>query len=328
MKGFGTDEQALIAVLAKKDPIQINTLRQAYHQRMMRDLIEHVGKETSGYFGKGLVQIVRGPLIGDCYTLYEAMKGLGTKEAAIDDVLVGRSNADVNAIKTEYQRLFSRSLETDLRGDLSGGTEQMCKSSPRVSLLGFSNDPSDMMIIAARRTEDSAPVLPHDVERDTNELQRGMGNMLSKNTSAVCNLMFTRNDAQIRAIAQSYQQRFQQPLVKAIKSKFSGHMENALILLIDRAVNRAEAEATRLEESMAGIGTKDELLVQRVVRCHWDQNFMHAVSNAYERKYRKTLVKRIQGETSRDYVSPSAIIMPITKFADQPKERLMVACVS
>lgn len=293
MKGFGTDEQALIAVLAKKDPIQINTLRQAYHQRMMRDLIEHVGKETSGYFGKGLVQIVRGPLIGDCYTLYEAMKGLGTKEAAIDDVLVGRSNADVNAIKTEYQRLFSRSLESDLRGDLSGATEQMY-----------------MMIIAARRTEDSAPVLPHDVERDTNELQHGMGNMLSKNASAVCNLMFTRNDAQIRAIAQSYQQRFQQPLVKAIKSKFSGHMENALILLIERAVNRAEAEATRLEESMAGIGTKDELLVQRVVRCHWDQNFMRAVSNAYERKYRKTLVKRIQGETSRDY------------------ERLMVACVS
>lgn len=127
MKGFGTNEKVLIQILAKKDPIQINTLRQAYSQRLMRDLIKDIEKETSGYFEKGLVQIVRGPLIGDCYTLYEAMKGLGTKEAALDDVLVGRSNADINAIKTEYQRIFKRTLESDLRGDLSAGTEQMCK---------------------------------------------------------------------------------------------------------------------------------------------------------------------------------------------------------
>lgn len=127
MKGFGTDEKVLIQVLAKKDPLQVNTLRTTYNQRLMRDLIKDLEKETSGYFEKGLVQIARGPLVGDCFTLYEAMKGMGTKEAAIDDVLVGRSNADMNAIKTEYQRLFNRSLESDLRGDLSAGTEQMCK---------------------------------------------------------------------------------------------------------------------------------------------------------------------------------------------------------
>ncbi|KAJ4295059.1 hypothetical protein N0V90_007067 [Kalmusia sp. IMI 367209] len=310
MKGFGTNEKVLISVLAKKDPIQINTIRTTYGQRLMRDLIKDLEKETSGYFEKGLVQISRGPLIGDCYTLYEAMKGLGTKEAALDDVLIGRSNADVNAIKTEYQRIFGKSLETDLRGDLSAGTEQMCKwiSGPYHGEKP-SNSELDMMIIAARRAEDSAPVNPHDVERDVTELQRGMGNMISKNASSVCDLLFTRNDAQIRAISQTYQQRFHEPLEKAIKSKFSGHMEDALVLLLQRAINRAEAEAVRLEDSMAGMGTKDELLVQRVVRCHWDQNFMRAVNDAYKRKYGKTLVRRIEGETRGDY------------------EKLMVACV-
>lgn len=164
-----------------------------------------------------------------------------------------------------------------------------------------------MIIIGARRAEESAPVLPHDIERDTTELQRGMGNMISKNATSVCDLLFTRNDAQIRAIAQSYQQRFHEPLLKAIKAKFSGHMEDALVLLIERATNRADAEAVRLEDSMAGLGTKDELLVQRVVRCHWDQGFMRAVSGAYQRKYGKTLVRRIEGETRGDYVSENAI---------------------
>ncbi|KAL5412911.1 hypothetical protein PMIN04_009648 [Paraphaeosphaeria minitans] len=292
MKGFGTNEKVLIQILAKKDPIQINTIRQTYNQRMMRDLIKDLEKETSGYFEKGLVQIARGPLIGDCYTLYQAMKGLGTKEAALDDVLIGRSNADVNAIKAEYHNIFKKTLEADLKGDLSAATEKMY-----------------MMVIAARRAEDSSPTMPQAVEQDVTELQRGMGNMISKNASSVCDLLFTRNDAQVRAIAQSYQQRFHEPLVKTLKSKFSGHMEDALVLLVERAIDRAEAEATRLEDSMAGLGTKDELLVQRVVRCHWDHGLMRAVSDAYQRKYGKSLVRRIEGETRGDY------------------ERLMVACV-
>lgn len=185
------------------------------------------------------------------------------------------------------------------------------------------------MIIAARRVEDSVPVQPHDIERDTTELQRGMGNVISKNASAVCDLLFTRNDAQIRAIAQSYQQRFHEPLVKAIKSKFSGHMEDAIVLLIERAINRPEAEARRLEESMAGFGTKDEFLVQRVVRCHWDQGFMRAVSDAFKRLYNKTLVARIEGETSGDYVSSLVIITICTGALLIPfQKKLLVACVA
>ena len=292
MKGFGTDEKALISILAKKDPIQINTIRTQFDQRFMRSLIHDLEKETSGYFGKGLVQIVRGPLTGDCYTIYNAIKGLGTKESALDDVLVGRSNADINAIKNEYQRLFKRSLESDLRGDLSGATEQMY-----------------MMIISARRQEDSAPVNPQAIETDVTELHRSIGNIISKNSSAVCDLLVTRNDAQLRAISQAYHRRFHTSLEGQIKSKFNGHMEDALSLLLARAIDRPTAEAVRLEESMAGLGTKDELLVQRVVRCHWDQGFMRAVNGAFSRKYGRTLAKRIEGDTRGDY------------------ERLMVACV-
>lgn len=86
-------------------------------------------------------------------------------------------------------------------------------------------------------------------------------------------------------------------------------MEDALRLLVSRAVNRAAAEAVRLEEAMAGPGTKDRLLVQRIVRAHWDQQFMDQVAAEYQKIVRKDLVKRIQGETSGDY------------------ERLLVACV-
>jgi len=292
MKGFGTDEKALIAVLAKKDPLQMETIRTQYDQRMMRNMTGDLEKETSGYFAKGLVELSRGPLVSDCWNLKEATRGMGTKEVVLDDILIGRSNADMNAIKEKYQQLFKTTLEADLKADLSAATEQMY-----------------MMIIAARRAEDSHPVNPQEIEQAVTELQAGMGGFAGKNAPQVCQILTSKNDAQIKAIAQSYQQRFQKSLDSVIKSAFSGHMEDALRLLIARATNRAEAEAMRLEEAMAGMGTKDNLLVMRVIRCHWNQQFMTAVSNEYKRVYKKDLIKRIEGETKGDY------------------ERLMVACV-
>ncbi|KAE8868951.1 hypothetical protein PTNB73_04004 [Pyrenophora teres f. teres] len=292
MKGFGTDEKALIAILSKKDPMQINTIRTQYDQRFMRSMVVDLEKETSGWFARGLAEISRGPLVSDCYNLMNAMKGLGTKESILDDILIGRSNADLNAIKQKYQELFKRSLQQDLKGDLSAGTEQMYD-----------------MIIAARRAEDSHPVIPQEIEQAVTDLQAGMGGFVGKNVPQVCQILTSKNDAQLRAMAHSYQQRFHKSLDAILKSSFSGHMQDALRLLVHRATNRAEAEAVRLEESMAGLGTKDELLVQRVVRCHWDRNFMGAVSQAYQQIYKKDLVKRIEGETRGDY------------------ERLLVACV-
>lgn len=286
MKGFGTDEKTLIRILTNKDPIQINTLRTQFNQRMMRDLIQDIKKETSGYFEDALVQIASGPLVADCIVLHSAMNRPGTKEAALDDVLVGRSNADMHAIKAAYRELYGKSLEADLRSDLSAGTEQMY-----------------MVIIAARRNEDSAPVDPARTDADVTELNTAMGNLLTKNADRVCELLLTRNDAQLRAIAHRYHARFHKTLDAALASKFSGHMEDALRLLVARAVDRPLAEAHRLELAMKGLGTEDALLVARVVRCHWDQNFMRQVAQAYKAKVKPgtELSRRIKGETSGHY---------------------------
>jgi annexin A7/11 len=148
MKGFGTNEKVLIATLSNKDPLQMETIRLQYDQRFQRNLVADLEKETSGYFAKGLVEIARGPLVSDCWNLMEAMKGLGTKEVILDDILIGRSNADIIAIKERYQQLFRRTLEADLKADLSAGTEQMY-----------------MMIASARRAEDSHPVNPQEIEQ-------------------------------------------------------------------------------------------------------------------------------------------------------------------
>ncbi|KAK7628450.1 hypothetical protein IWX50DRAFT_117331 [Phyllosticta citricarpa] len=287
MKGFGTNEREVIRVLSKLDPVQMHSLRQTYNQRFTRDLLKDLEKETSGDFRNALLACARGPLQQDCHVLYHAMRGAGTKESDLNDVLCNRSNADVHAIKAEYRRMYGRELENDLRGDLSAGTETLF-----------------LMFTAGRRQEDSAPVIPQQIEQAATDLQGAFGSGvvgLNKNGTRACEVLTSQNDAQLRAIDQAFQQRYRKSLLKEVDSRFSGHMKDALHLMVARALDRPKSDAEMLEDAMAGAGTHDRHLIDRVVRCHWNRNYMAAVKQAYHARYGKDLIRRIQGETRGDY---------------------------
>lgn len=284
MKGFGTNESVLIRTLAHIPAIELACLKSTYNQRHHRSLEKDIESETSRYFEDCLLSILRGPLQGDVYSLNKALKGAGTREAWLNDVLIGRSNADMHAIKQAYKATTRRDLEADVRGDLSGKTERLF-----------------MMILAGTRQEDSAPVLPQAVDADVVELHRATEGKAGAEQLTVCSILSNRSDGQIRAIAHAYEAKYRRSLEKVIVSEFSGHMEKTLVGMVRCGTDRAMRDAERLEECMKGPGTKDELLVARVVQMHWDRAHMAQVKGAYRVKYGKELVSRVRGETSGDY---------------------------
>lgn len=292
MKGMGTDEKALIRVLANKDPLQVEAIKNAYFRLFSRSLEKDIKSETGGHFETGLVAIISGPLAHDVQLLYSAMDGPGTKELVLNDVLLGRSNADMRAIKGMYQHTFHRSLESDVKGDLSMKTERHF-----------------MIILGACRAEDSAPVIPQAIDQDVMELYRATEGKMGTDEMLVCSILSTRNDNQIRAISHTYEQKFRRSLEEVIKKEFSGHMKEALLFQLRHAVDKFMHAATLLEDSMAGLGTKDLLLISRVVRYHWDRQTLDNIKGAYKHRYKQSLANRIKGETSGDY------------------RRLMMACV-
>lgn len=294
MKGFGTDEKTLIRVLANLDPLQVATVRDTYQKLFPKhNLIDDIRSETSGWFEKGLVALARGPLLHDVYLLHDAMDGPGTKEKVLNDILLGRSNADIAAIKSTYAQIHrGQSLEAKVRGDLSMKTERHF-----------------MMVLAGNRNEDSQPVIQAEVDRDVMDLYKATEGKLGTDELLVCDIFTHRNDAQLRAIAQAYQQKFRVKLEDVIKKEFSGHMEDALLFQLRHACDKYMHCARLLEDAMAGMGTKDHLLVSRVVRFHWNKHDMANIRGAYQKLRGTPLPQRIKGETSGDY------------------EKLMLACI-
>jgi annexin A7/11 len=200
MKGFGTDEKALIHILANKDPYQIAMIRQVYHQRHKRNLEADVAGEVSGHFEDGLLAIIRGPLQQDVYLLHNAMAGPGTKESVLNDVLLGRSNADMAVIKRAYQATYHQPLENVVKGDLSMKTERHF-----------------MMVLAGNRAEDSAPVIPQQIDQDVLELYKATEGQVGTDELIVCSILSSRNDAQIRSIGLAYEVKFRRSLETVIK---------------------------------------------------------------------------------------------------------------
>ena len=139
----------------KQDPLQMALLRKTYAEVIGRNLEKDITSETSSHFREGLLQLMRGPLMADVHNIHNALKGVGTREAALNDSLLGRSNADMRAIKQAYQETFHKSLESDVKGDLSMKTER---------LFG--------MVLQATRNEESSPIIPAVLDRDCNELHR------------------------------------------------------------------------------------------------------------------------------------------------------------
>ena len=86
-------------------------------------------------------------------------------------------------------------------------------------------------------------------------------------------------------------------------------MEMALIHQLRSGTDKVMRDVDLLEDAMAGAGTKDALLTNRVVRMHWDRNHMEQVKVAFKQTYRRSLKSRIEGETMGDY------------------EKLLVACI-
>jgi len=245
-------------------------------------LIKLLDKETSGNVNTALVSTAMGPLESNVYFAHRAVDGAGTNEGMLTEAVIGRGPADLAAMKQAFHARYRKNLETEIRGDLSMKTEELF-----------------MMALSGRRVEEWVQPVPHQIQTEVSALYSAIKRRTGSDET-VSRVLTAANDAQLRAIAYEYS-KLHGDLVKMLKSEFSGHMKDVFVYLVEGALDKPKRDAELLEASMKGIGTKDDLLIQRVVRVHWDPQHLANVKAAFRSLYGKDLTGRIRGETSGYY---------------------------
>ncbi|KAI1134731.1 Annexin [Hypoxylon sp. FL0543] len=289
MKGMGCDEAALIRVLTSpkyENPWAMAQLVSDYNRRFMRDLVKDVESETRGDLETAFLALIRGPLEHDVRVLIKALDRAGTDEDALMDVLLCRSNADIRAISAEYKRIKGRELLVDIKDDVDDTLFRLYS-----------------MVLAATRAEDAAPVIAADIDRHVTELQRATEGIIGTNEISVAQIFTSSNAAQLSAISEAYQRKYHRSLEEVIEKEFRGDMEDALLYMLESAVNRARSDAKRLEKPLYRTPRKDRLFINRVVSLYWDRYRLDAAKAAFERysDFRTPLRSAVKALLSGDY---------------------------
>ena len=128
MQGFGTDEKALINIAGSRTHKDRMKIRHKYKSMFGRDLMSDLKSDLSGNFRTTMLALFTDPVEYDVDSIHKAIKGAGTDEDTLIEILASRPNWYLNKIKIKYKEKYKKELEKDILGDTSGNLQKLLVS--------------------------------------------------------------------------------------------------------------------------------------------------------------------------------------------------------
>lgn len=281
MKGFGTDEAAIIELLGSRTWKQRVPMVAAYKTTYGKDLLHDLKSELTGNFESLVLSMMKTPAQLAAAELREAIKGAGTDEACLIEILSSRSNEEIREINQIYKADNKKSLEDAITNDTSGHFRRLL-----ISLCQGNRDERETVDISMAK-------------QDAQKLYAAGENKVGTDESQFNAILCARSKPHLRAVFHEYQQMCGRDIEKSICREMSGDVESGMVAVVKCIRNTPAYFAERLFKSMQGAGTKDRTLIRVMVsRSEVD---MLDIRQIYTQTYGKSLYTHISGDTSGDY---------------------------
>lgn len=145
---FITNKQKVINLLCSRTNRQRKEIVKAYRTCYDCELIDEFKRKFRGDFQELLIVLVTPTNEFLCRELFDALNQSGTDEDTLIQILVTISNREIFEINQKYLKNYGKSLEKDLREDLSGNFRKLM-----VSLSCGSRDESSVLDLYAARVD-------------------------------------------------------------------------------------------------------------------------------------------------------------------------------
>lgn len=120
---WGTDEEVFNKILAHESFAQLRQIFEEYKNISGRTIEQAIKSELDGELKEAMsaiVECVENAPAWFAQRLRKAIEGLGTEDKTLVRIIVARAEIDLGGIKEEYERIYDKTLNSDIEGETSG----------------------------------------------------------------------------------------------------------------------------------------------------------------------------------------------------------------
>ena len=283
MKGVGTKEDILIKVTVQY-PLTIRLkIRDKYKSLYGQDLLEDLKSDLSGNFKELMLGLYTDRYEYDADQCNKAIKGLGTDDDTLIEILGTRPNWMLKKVKDVYKKKYNVELEKDVIDDTSGDYQRLL-----VSLLQCSRS-ENKIPDKEKSLEMAKDLFKGNKERDK----------IGIDDTKINKYFALSSPVELMYLAREFHEEYGKSLIKVIEEEFGGDLRKLIKTIFYANISPSEYFATRIREAVKGLGTNEKIL-NRVVITRNEVD-MDIIKEYYRILYSRNLVEDVKGDTSGYY---------------------------
>ena len=281
MKGVGCDEKAIIAICTGRTNAQRLEIVKAYKASYGRDLLSDLKSELHGKFEDAMIALFTDPIEYDADELRKAMKGIGTNEDTLIEIIASRPPNILRQIIAKFNEKYKRDLEKDVKSETSGTLRKLL-----IALLQCS------------RSTNTMPN-PEQCKAIAEEIYKAGEAKMGTDESVFNKYFCTLSPIELAQVSREYHKLTGRTILQAIDKEFSGDSKKILRTIVYATLSPSEYFATRVHDAVKGLGTKDHLLIRVIVsRSEID---MPQIKQYYKQLFGKDMYEDVKNDISGDY---------------------------
>ncbi|XP_034038706.1 annexin A2-like [Thalassophryne amazonica] len=282
IKTKGVDEQTIIDILTRRTCEQRKDIAFHYERLAKKDLITALKGALSGSLEALMLGLMKSTTEYDASELRASMKGLGTDEESLIEIVCSRNYEEMEEIKKVYREMFKKELEKDIAGDTSGDFAKLL-----------------LALVQTRRDEPSNVVDYEKIDEDARALYEAGVMRKGTDVSTWISIMSQRSVPHLQKVFERYKRYSPYDMKESIKKEVKGDLEKSFLTLVECFENKQLYFANRLGEAMKSKGAKEKVVTRIMVsRCEVD---LMKIRTEFKKQHRRSLYQTITEHTKGDY---------------------------
>jgi len=283
MEGFGTNEELLIRTVTAHKTQDRLKIKKAYQEKYNKDLIEDLKSELSGKFEDAMIALFKDPIEYDAECLNNSMKGAGTDEGCLIEILASRPSWLLEKIKTKYKEIYNKELEDDVKNDCSGDFQKI--------LIGLLNCKRSYSKEVNKEQCETLVKQMHEAKEENW--------LIDNEQDFFYKYIMLSSPKELSLVSRIYYKIYGTTILDGIDKKYNGNAKELLNAILYSQISPSEYFAKKIKKAIEGFGTDNKTLIRILVtRCEVDMNI---IKQYYKKLFNKDMIEDIKNDISGDY---------------------------